>query len=90
MFIVQIFRQEVLPEFDGATEEFEYRRENPFEGIEIIGFSDTEDGVNEIINEYQEKFPKALFHYEQARDVTFVLPGELDEVELEESERNDS
>jgi hypothetical protein len=63
MFLVQVFRPEALPEFDGATEEFEYRRDHPFDGVEILGFCDTEDEVNTLIDSYYGR--GWHFHYEE-------------------------
>lgn len=63
MFIVQVFRPESLPEYDGRTEAYEAWEANPFEGIEILGFCDTESEVNEMIDAYEDG--KRKFHYEE-------------------------
>lgn len=36
----------------------------PFAGIEILGFADTEEGVNEMIDEIQGRSADLKFHYQ--------------------------
>lgn len=75
MFIVQVFRPESLPEYDGRTEAYEAWEKNPFEGIEILGFCNTEAEVNALIDAYDDG--KRKFHYEPITShVLTALKGE--------------
>jgi hypothetical protein len=57
-----VFNPKALPEFDGRTEEAEYRAENPFAGIEVVGTYNTDAEINRKIDQMWSKDRDLKFH----------------------------
>jgi hypothetical protein len=57
-----VFNPKALPEFDGRTEEAEFRAENPFAGIEVVGTFDTEAQAHRKIDQMWKVDRDLKFH----------------------------
>lgn len=74
MYLIHVFRPEALPVFDGATEEYEYRRDHPFDGVELLGICNSEEDAESLINKHKAARYESRnwhFHIEPIRDELF-------------------